>query len=184
MSAPTLEWLRELHHRKYGELAEDIAHALIYGSRLYTIEMYESAITRTETLYPGIHLTRLCPWAWTPLGVMGEAVPDRGTVGYRCSAEAALVAGLLSAEMLPQGRKRHVDLEDMAVYRVDRAVLPYTGIEVSAEVSDDMPDTHPLATFRPSVIRSAEAVRQPRVRAAAVLTGLRLVVDNTGEART
>jgi hypothetical protein len=178
MTAPTLEWLRVLGRSTRRDLAERIAIGLVHGFRYFSIEAYESTLARAAAVFPWMHITHLAPHPWEPADPCGAPLPDVALLCYRCAPMAPVDAGLLPADAVPQGRKRIAYSSGLRVERLSPAEISVGTIEVR----DDLPDSDPLAIFRPSVIRSAGPGRQPRVSAAAVLGGLRLVVDNTREA--
>jgi hypothetical protein len=189
--APTVEWLRQLRVHHF-DLAHDIGRGLINGSRFFSVEAYERTMARAAELFPWMYITQLYPWPWVPQGVLGEPCPDISTLGFRCEPKDAMAADILLATMLPQGRKRVAcsyppALESVRVRRSDGADSKEGSITVTvSKIRDDLDDSHPLAMFRPSAIRRARPVAQPRGTAISIAsgTGLRLVVDNTQDARS
>ncbi len=180
MSAVTLQWLRRLGIRGYDELADSIAHAYVRGSRLYTVEALEGTLACVEARHPWMHLIDLRPSPRLPVDAFGHPRPDCGCVGFRCAPDEAIRAGFVTAAMLPRGRNRVAYFKTEFFMCLRKVGSPLTALEIWVDkLADTLPESHPLAMFRPCVLSAPFAVSEAVPAPGRGALSLRLVVDNT-----
>lgn len=161
MSAVPQAWPAIIGH--HPDLVAGIAKARANGWQLFPMPALVAFLGRLERRYPGMQVSALRP---VPLSGPGEW----SVAVFVWGADAITDAGLLTADAVPQGRKR-VCYSDSPLGKGFITARRKRGglLEVWLHVPPSAPAQHPLAFFGAPSVRAAITVRPH----------LRLVVDNT-----
>lgn len=159
MTAVTIEWLREIARRGNHDFAESMAPALVRGDRFYTIEEYERAFSQVAERYPWMRLKTLKPWPWIPVNPDGTRRADSTQLVFGGPVSGLVASGLLTADMLPQGRKRTAYHGYDTPHEVRSINVRSQGgtLRVIAEICDDLDQSDAWSLFRPATIRDRDA---------------------------